>query len=43
MQRQLTIKIAALFHAFWPHRLVVRTSGSHPGNTGSTPVGAALH
>ena len=23
------------------HRLVVRTPGSHPGNTGSTPVGTA--
>lgn len=24
---------------FWRYRLVVRTSGSHPENTGSTPVG----
>ena len=26
-----------------PHRLVVRTLGSQPRNTGSTPVGAAFH
>src|SRR3989344_2613466 len=25
---------------FWLHRLVVRTLGSQPRNTGSTPVGA---
>ena len=26
----------------WPHRLVVRTHGSHPCNSGSTPLGAIL-
>ena len=25
---------------FWPHRLMARTPGSHPGNRGSTPLGA---
>ena len=25
----------------WPHRLAVRTSDSHSGDTGSIPVGAA--
>lgn len=24
----------------WPHRLVARTSGSHPENRGSIPLGA---
>gem|GEM_PF-1688130 len=24
----------------WPHRLMVRTSGFHPGNRGSIPLGA---
>lgn len=24
----------------WPHRLMVRTPGSHPGNGGSIPPGA---
>lgn len=24
----------------WPHRLMVRTAGSQPVNTGSIPVGA---
>ena len=27
--------------AYWPHRLVVRTPGFHPGNSGSIPLGAA--
>ena len=28
--------------AVWPHRLTARTLGSHPGNRGSIPRGAAI-
>ena len=28
--------------AKWPHRLVVRTPGSHPGNRGSIPRGVTM-